>query len=220
VTQHCLAEKRSRVRHLGWSKLSSVPLADHSRTDLSTFNNHWYNPGRNVFIRVTWFTIHGIVFKSWLPGSSWRAFLLRLFGARMGKGIVIKPGVSVKYPWKLVVGDYSWLGESVWIDNLATVNIGNHCCVSQGALLLCGNHNYKRSSFDLLVNEISLKDGVWIGARGLVAPGVTCHEHSVLAAGGVATRDLEAYGIYTGNPARKIRDRMIQESVLEPRQAA
>lgn len=136
--------------------------------------------------------------------------MLKLFGARMGKGIVIKPGVRVKYPWKLAVGDHSWLGEYVWIDNLGPVSIGDHCCVSQGALLLCGNHNYKKSSFDLIVKDIRLKDGVWIGAKGIVAPGVTCHEHSVLAAGSVATCDLEAYGIYAGNPARKMRDRVIQ----------
>ena len=83
-----------------------------------------------------------------------RRFLLRLFGAKIGKKVIIRPSVKVTYPWKLSIGDYSWIGEDVWIDNLEQVIIGSNVCISQGAMLLCGNHNYKKVTFDLIIGEI------------------------------------------------------------------
>jgi putative colanic acid biosynthesis acetyltransferase WcaF len=135
--------------------------------------------------------------------------LLRLFGAKIGKGVNIKPRVHVKYPWNLNIGEFTWIGEDVWIDNLVKVDIGSNVCLSQGAMLLTGNHNYKKTTFDLMVGEIVLNDGVWIGAKAVVCPGVTCHEHSVLSVGSIANSDLEARGIYQGNPAQKVKERVI-----------
>ena len=100
-----------------------------------------------------------------------------------------------------MIGDNCWIGEDVWIDNLAKVTIGNHVCLSQGSYLLTGSHNYKKETFDLLLGEIVLEDGVWIGAKATVCPGVTCKSHSILAVGSIATKDLEEYGVYQGNPA-------------------
>jgi putative colanic acid biosynthesis acetyltransferase WcaF len=143
------------------------------------------------------------------PFSSLKIIILRLFGAKIGKGVTIKTGINVKYPWKLKIGDYCWIGENVWIDNLNMVTIEDNVCISQGALLLCGNHNYKRSTFDLIVGEIKLKQGSWVGAKAIVCQGVTLNSHSILSVGSVATKDLQGYGIYQGNPAEKIRDRKI-----------
>ncbi len=123
---------------------------------------------------------------------------------------MIKPGVNVKYPWFLTVGDYVWIGEQVWIDNLATVTIGNNVCVSQGALLLTGNHNYSKPTFDMVIKPIYLETGCWVGAKTVVCPGVTIGSHAVLGAGAVATKSLDAYGIYQGNPAVWVRKRVIQ----------
>jgi len=117
--------------------------------------------------------------------------------------------VNIKYPWKLKIGDHCWIGEKVWIDNLDEVTIGNHVCISQGAFLICGNHNYKSSTFDLQVKPITLESGSWIGAKSIVGPGVTVANHAVLSLGSIATKDLEAYGIYRGNPAVKIKTRTI-----------
>ncbi len=133
--------------------------------------------------------------------------LLRMTGASVGAGVVIKPRVTIKYPWKLAVGDHSWIGEQVWIDNLDQVTIGAHVCISQGALLLCGNHDYKKPTFDLITGPIVLEDGVWIGAKASVALGVTCGSHSVLAMGSVATKNLEEWIVYQGNPALAVRER-------------
>ncbi len=179
-------------------------------TDLSKFNNTFYKPGGNMLTRFLWYFTNVIWFNSAFPVSFIKVFLLRLYGAKIGSGVVIKPRVSIKYPWKLAVGNNVWIGEQVWIDNLAQVTIGDNVCISQGAMLLCGNHDYKKQTFDLVLGEIVLEEGVWIGAKAIVCPGVTCHTHSVLAVNSVATSNLESYKIYQGNPASPVRDRIIQ----------
>ena len=176
---------------------------------IKDYDNSWYRPGA-LWKRLLWYFTNALVMKSsWLPISPLKVRVLRLFGARIGTGVTVKPCVNVKYPWLLEVGDYSWIGENVWIDNLAKVKIGDNVCISQGAMLLCGNHNYKKSTFDLMIGEITLEDGSWIGAQSVVCPGVTVHTHAVLSVGSVACRDLEAYGVYQGSPAVKVRERVI-----------
>ncbi len=160
--------------------------------------------------RFLWhFTNHLFFNHGLFPFRRLKVVLLRIFGAKVGKGVNIKPSINIKYPWLLEVGDYAWLGENVWIDNLGMIKIGANACISQGALLLTGNHDYSRSTFDLMVKPITLEDGVWIGAKAMVTPGVTCYSHSLLSVGSVATKDMEAYGIYQGNPAVKVKVRQI-----------
>lgn len=171
-------------------------------TDLSKYDNSWYNPGGNALKRFLWYFVNALVLKNHLnPISGIRVKALRLFGAKIGRGVVIKPGVNVKYPWLLTVGDYSWIGEDVWIDNLAEVSIGSNCCLSQGAMLLCGNHNYRLPTFDLMVKPITVEDGAWVGAKSVVCPGVTVGRDSILTVGSMATSNLEAGKIYQGIPA-------------------
>ena len=179
-------------------------------TDLSLYDNSWYKPGGTAIKRVLWYFVNIIFFNNgFFPVSGMKIWILRLFGAKIGKGVHIKPSVNVKYPWNLQVGNFVWIGELVWIDNLVLVSIGDNVCLSQGAMLLTGNHNYKKSSFDLEVVEIKLEEGVWIGAKSVVCPGVTCRSHSVLSVNSVTTHDMEPYSIYSGNPAIKIRDRVV-----------
>lgn len=179
-------------------------------TDLSRYDCSWYKPGGNIVKLTLWYFVNVLFFINPLnPLSSLKAFLLRMFGAKVGKGVVIKPGVNIKYPWKLVVGDHVWIGENVWIDNLDTVTLGSNSCLSQGAMLLCGNHNYSRSTFDLIVKPITLENGAWVGAKAVVTPGVTLRSHSILTVMSVATSDLEPYTINKGNPAVTVRQRNI-----------
>ena len=178
----------------------------------SSYNNDWFKKeiGASTFKQMTWYFVNVLFFINPLnPSSGIKRTLLRLFGARIGRGVVLKPGINIKYPWKLAIGDYSWIGEKVWIDNLAFVGIGKDVCISQGALILTGNHDYTKSTFDLSVKEIVLEDGVWIGTRAMVCPGVVCASHAVLTAASIATSNLDAYKIYRGNPAVYIRDRVI-----------
>ena len=176
---------------------------------LSSFNNSWYKPGAGLIKQLLWFAVNIFLFKNSLfPFSKFKIATLRLFGAHIGKGVVIKPSVNIKYPWRLTIGNFSWIGENVWIDNLDEVVIGSNVCISQGALLICGNHNYKKETFDLFIGKIILEDGVWVGAKSVVCPGVSCKSHSILSVGSVATSDLEEFGIYQGNPAKKVKDRI------------
>lgn len=178
-------------------------------TDLSLYSTGGYKPG-NPIKRLLWYFTNVLFFINPLnPSSGIKVLLLRLFGAKIGKGVVIKPAVNIKYPWMLSIGNHTWIGEKVWIDNLAQVNIGEHCCISQGAMLLCGNHNFSKVTFDLITKPITLENGSWVGAFAIVAPGVTLRSHSVLAVNSVATRDLDPYSIYQGNPAQKVKERNI-----------
>ncbi|MEZ4801906.1 MAG: WcaF family extracellular polysaccharide biosynthesis acetyltransferase [Gelidibacter sp.] len=179
------------------------------KTDLSSYNNNWYQPG-SALKRFVWFFMNEFFIRNPLnPFSGLKIIVLRLFGAKIGEGVIIKPKVNVKYPWKLIIGNHCWIGENVWIDNLAEVIIEDHVCVSQGAFLICGNHNYKSTGFDLIVAPIVLKEGSWIGAKSIVGPGVTVESHAVLSLGSVASSSLSAFSIYRGNPAVKIKERAI-----------
>ena len=177
--------------------------------DLSKFDIGTYNAG-NKWKDILWYPFNYLVFNSSIPWpSSLKASLLRLFGAQVGKGLIIKPRVIIKSPRRLSIGDHCWIGESVWIDNLEDVKIGNHVCLSQGAMLLTGNHDYNKIDFPYRLGSIHLEDGVWIGAKSVVCPGVNCLSHAILTVNSVATRQLEARKIYAGNPAVYIRDRKI-----------
>ena len=161
-------------------------------------------------MRFFWYFINVIFFKSsFFPFNFLKIFLLQLFGCSLGKGVVIKPNVNIKYPWKLSLGNYVWIGERVWIDNLDNVTIGNHVCISQGAMLICGSHNYKKQSFDLITKEITLNDGVWIGAKSIILPGVVAESHAILSAGSIISKNLESFTVYKGNPAEKVGSRTI-----------
>ena len=104
-------------------------------------------------------------------------------------------------PWRLEVGDHTWIGEGVWIDNLAEVRIGAHCCLSQGVYLCTGSHDWSKSTFDLITMPISIHDGAWICAQATIGPGVTVFEGAILGLGSVATSNLDAWGVYQGVPA-------------------
>lgn len=179
-------------------------------TDLSKYDNSWYRTGAGIVKRALWHFLNALILKSaFFPHSGFKVMILSAFGAKIGKGVMIKPYVNIKYPWRLIIGDHCWIGENVWIDNLVNVELGPNVCLSQGAMLLTGNHNYKKSTFDLIVGDIKLAQGVWIGAQAVVCPGVQCHEHSILTVGSVATGNMEAFGIYQGNPAKMVKKRII-----------
>jgi len=194
----------SSNQYLSRTELYSSPV------DLSVPDNSEYDKGRPLLVIALWHFIGAPLVRSdWLPVSSFKAALLRAFGARIGTGAYIKPGVKVKFPWYLSVGDHCWLGEDVWIDNLAPVTIGSHVCVSQGAYLCTGNHDWSSPNMKLFRKPIKLQDGSWVGARAIVGPGTVVGVGAIVTAGSVVTKNVPAGQIWAGNPAHYIRDRIV-----------
>lgn len=180
-----------------------------SWVSLKNYNNNWFVPGSMLKV-ILWMLTSAFFFRTTLPiPSSIKVVILKLFGASIGVGVVIKPSVNIKYPWKLNIGDHTWIGENVWIDNLAAVSIGDNCCLSQGCYLLTGNHDFTSTTFDLMISEININSESWVGAKAVVCPGVTLERASILTVGSVATKNLDSLGIYQGNPAIKIKERVI-----------
>jgi putative colanic acid biosynthesis acetyltransferase WcaF len=185
-----------------------------SKVDLSSYRKQPQGGWMFQVRAVLWFFLGLPLLRSTLnPLSSLKCALLRLFGAQIGMNVVIKPGVRVKNPHLLRIGDYSWIGEDCWIDNLAEVRIGSHVCISQKAYFCTGNHDWSEPSFCLRASPISVDDGAWIGAGSMIAPGVRIRSHAVAAAGSVVTRDIPAWEIHSGNPAHYVRSREMRSSV-------
>ncbi len=183
------------------------------KTDLSRFDTGAeYSIGASKLKWILWFFANAIIVRNPMnPSYAIKRATLRKIHAKIGHSGTVKPGVNIKFPWKLEVGNYVWLGENVWIDNNEPIVIKDHTCLSQGAMLLTGNHDYKKVAFDYRGGTgVTLEEGVWIGAQAVVCPGVTVKSHAVLAVGSVAVSDLEPYTIYQGNPAQKVRERVIE----------
>jgi putative colanic acid biosynthesis acetyltransferase WcaF len=182
-----------------------------SAVRLRKFDNSWYQPGRSRAWQALWFFAGLPLLRSaLLPSSGIRVWLLRRFGAAIGQGVIIKPGVRVKYPWRLTVGDDCWIGEDCWIDNLAAVRLGRDAVLSQGVYLCTGNHDWSDPAFGLRIGPITLADGAWVGARAVVAPGVSLGDSAIAAAGSVVTRSIPAGEVHAGNPASFVKQRVIR----------
>lgn len=188
---------------------SKSRLPDRPYQDLGSYTPSGnYSRGRSKILVALWSFCDALLVSSWLPGSWHRRAVLRTFGADIGRNVVIKPRTRIKLPWKLKIGDHSWIGESVWIDNLAPVTIGENACLSQGVYLCTGSHDWSRPSFDLIVKSINVGDGAWIAAGAVIGPGVQVGTGAVLALGSVATTNLNSNAVYRGNPAEKVADRL------------
>ncbi|MFM8983550.1 MAG: colanic acid biosynthesis acetyltransferase WcaF, partial [Spartobacteria bacterium] len=125
--------------------------------------------GRPLWIEATWYLVKVCFFLSALPWpSSLKCSFLRFFGAKIGNGVVIKPRVNIHFPWRLEVGDHSWIGEEVFILNFEPVHIGSHACVSQRSFLCTGNHDFRDERFSFRSAPITLGEGSWIGASVFV----------------------------------------------------
>ncbi|WP_286765765.1 MULTISPECIES: WcaF family extracellular polysaccharide biosynthesis acetyltransferase [Rhodopirellula] len=170
--------------------------------DLTKFQNDGFDRGASRTKEFAWLTCRLFFFVLPIPLPSMiRAWLLRLFGARVGVGVVIRSGVSISFPWRLSIGDNVWIGEGVSILSLNQVTIESNCCVSQDAFLCTGSHDFSKSTFDLMTRPIVVREGSWVAARCFVAPGVTIGPGSMCAAGSIVLRDVPPLTTVLGNPA-------------------
>jgi putative colanic acid biosynthesis acetyltransferase WcaF len=184
-----------------------------NQVDLSVYKTVGFERGASVIKEGLWVVVSLLLFRLCpFKVSALKRAVLRWFGAKVGAGVVIKPDVRITFPWKLVLEDHVWLGEGSWLLNLAPITIESHACVSQRAFLCAGSHDYKSATFDLYVEPITIERGAWVGACAWIGPGVRMGSYAVLTANSVAVKDLEASGIYQGNPAQLIRHRVISPS--------
>lgn len=183
-----------------------------SIVQLSQYQITNYTPGAPFWKQLLWFFLgEPFVRSRWIPISGLKVWMLRSFGAAIGKGVRIKPGVRIKFPWRLTIGNHCWIGEDAWFDNLAPIVLGNNVCVSQAVYFCTGNHDWTAPLFDLKVAPITVESGSWLAARSTIAPGVRIGEGAVLSLGSVAVRSLDSWTIYAGNPAIAIKPRVITD---------
>jgi putative colanic acid biosynthesis acetyltransferase WcaF len=169
-----------------------------------------YTPGASFGKQLLWYFLGDPLVRSyWFPFSAFKVWILGRFGAEIGQQVRIKPGVRVKFPWRLKIGNFVWIGENVWLDNLAPITLESHVCLSQGVYLCTGNHDWSHPEFKLMPAPIHIEQGSWIAARAVIGPGVTVGQGAVLGLGSIAGRSLQPMTIYIGNPAQPIKQRVI-----------
>ncbi|MBT8038319.1 MAG: WcaF family extracellular polysaccharide biosynthesis acetyltransferase [Verrucomicrobiae bacterium] len=151
---------------------------------LSTFNNDHFSRGAPKWKEVLWWLCRSLCFSPWFPIPSLiKVAVLRLFGAKVGEGVVIRSRVNITFPWNLEIGDHVWLGDEVMILSLDSVKIGNNVCISQRAFLCTGSHDFRKESFDLIAKPISIEDGCWICAQAFIGPGSIVPAETMIKAG-------------------------------------
>ncbi|WP_051638170.1 WcaF family extracellular polysaccharide biosynthesis acetyltransferase [Maribacter sp. Hel_I_7] len=147
--------------------------------------------GSSKLKEVFWYVVKVFFFLTAIPyPNSFKIFILKRFGAKVGEGVVIKPRVNIHFPWKLTIGNHVWIGEEVFLLNFENLSIGNNVCISQRSFLCGGNHDYKDISMPYRNGPITLKDGCWIGASCFIGPGVTIGIDTVITVGSVVTKTV------------------------------
>ncbi|NDZ93635.1 putative colanic acid biosynthesis acetyltransferase [Streptomyces sp. SID6673] len=163
-----------------------------SRFSLSEFTPRGYHRGRGILWQLSWLVVSSMIVRQWFCPRGLRVAILRAFGARIGRGCVIREGVRIHWPWKLTVGDFSWLGQGTWILNLEPVTIGSNTCISQEVMLCTGSHDRRSVDFRFDNAPIVVGDGVWIACRSTVLRGCTVGDRAVIGAHALVRTDVSA----------------------------
>ncbi len=176
--------------------------------DLSLFRQPADFRGRPAWFVQLWWLVQAVFFHaSPQVCFGWRRFLLRLFGARVGKNVLIRPSVTVTYPWKVTIGDYSWIGDDVVLYSLSEISIGSHAVISQRSYLCSATHDFTNPSFDMIAGPVAVGDQVWVAADVFVGPGVTLGRGCLVGARSSVFSSLPAGMVCFGNPAKPVRPR-------------
>ena len=173
--------------------------------DLSKYSNN--NP--NKFKRLLWEIVWAVLFRPtprWCL-NGWRCFLLQAFGAKIGRGVRIQGGAKVWQPWRLEIGNCSWIDGGVSLYSVDDIKIGANAVVSEGAFICAASHDIASETFELVTHPIEIGDSAWVCARATVLPGVKVGEGGVVAAGSVVTKDVQPWTVVAGNPAKEVAKR-------------
>ena len=171
--------------------------------DLSQYDQSWYDRGRPGWYVLLWWLVQSIAFPVSLHNfNSFRCWLLRCFGAKIGKAVIIRPTARFTYPWKVTIGDYSWIGDDVVFYSLDTIKIGSHSVISQKCYLCTGSHDFQALAFDLIVKPITIGNGVWVATDCLITSGVTIGSNAVIGARNRVFKNIPAEMVAWGSPCQ------------------
>jgi putative colanic acid biosynthesis acetyltransferase WcaF len=177
--------------------------------DISLFRLDRDFRGRSSILVQLWWIVQSTVFgcsPQFMYG--WRRAILRLFGAEIGRNVLIRPSVRVTYPWKLKIGDHTWIGDHVELYTLGAIQIGSNTVVSQGSYLCTGTHDYRDLSFAIRTQRIVVEDEVWIAAHAFISPGVRIGRGAVIGACSLVLTDVPEGVVAMGHPATIRRNRL------------
>lgn len=176
---------------------------------LNTFKLPKNFRGRNAFIVQLWWIVQGVFFRNspqFLYG--FRRFLLRLFGAKIGKKVIIRPTVKTTYPWKVSIGDYSWVGDNVTLYSLGEIEIGENVVISQKSYLCTGSHDFLMPDFPIFAKKIFIDDQCWLATDVFIAPGVSIGRGTVIGSRSSVYKNIPSNKVCFGNPAKILRERI------------
>lgn len=164
--------------------------------------------GRPAWIAQLWWIIQAMLFN---PSPqfmfSWRRFLLRLFGAKIGKSVLIRSSVHISYPWNLTIGDYSWIGDDVTLYNVDKIEIADNVVISQKSYICTATHDYLKEDFPTLKNKIVIESEAWVASDVFISPGVTIGSTAVIGTRSLVLEDMPSGMICLGHPAKPIKPR-------------
>ncbi|MGL5083415.1 MAG: hormogonium polysaccharide biosynthesis acetyltransferase HpsU [Microcoleaceae cyanobacterium] len=169
--------------------------------DLRQYDQSWFDRGRPGWLILVWWWVQAVTFPLTLHSASGlRCWLLRRFGAQIGQGVLIRPTARFTYPWKVTIGDYSWIGDDVVLYSLDQVIIGQHCIISQNSYLCTGSHDINDPAFRLKTAPIVIQDGVWVAADCFIAPGIEIGANAVIGARSSVFSNMPAGQVCLGTP--------------------
>lgn len=184
------------------AKLPPV-LTAKSLIDLRQYDQAGFDRGRPGWYVLLWWLVQGVAFPlTPHPFNSLRCQLLRLFGAKIGKAVLIRPTARFTYPWKVEIGDYSWIGDDVVFYSLEPIQIGEHCVISQKSYLCTGSHNAQDPNFGLLTAPIAIGNGVWIATDCFIGAGVQIGANALIGARSSVFSSLPEQQVCWGTPCR------------------
>ncbi len=181
-----------------------------SEIRLDLFDGSQFDRGRSRAVEALWMLVRWAFFDTAMPWPyAIKRAWLRLFGARIGRGVVIRTRVFVHYPWRLTVGDHCWIGDGTQLLSIAPITMEDHVALAHEVYLAAGGHDIRSRTMAPQHAPITIRSGTWIASRAFVGPGVTIERNVVVGAGAVVLKSVEPDVVVAGNPARVIRPRVI-----------
>jgi putative colanic acid biosynthesis acetyltransferase WcaF len=182
------------------------------RIDLSRYDQSWFDRGRSGLVVILWDLCWLLLIRPCpQPLYAWKRFIWRCFGARIGRGVLLRSTVRCNYPWKVTIGDHAWIGEEAWLYALDRIEIGSHAVISQQAYLCTGSHDIADPHFGLKTAPIRIGHGAWVALGATVMRGVTVGDGAVIGARAVAHKDMPAWTVCAGDPCTPIKPRAVGE---------